>query len=693
MGKRKDPARKKNPKAVKAESAGDESSFLSRNKREALVLALLPVFLYLSSVSFGFALDDKIVIEENQFVREGIGGIGKILATETLAGFIGEQQNVVAGSRYRPLSLVSFAIEYELYGLSPAMSHLINVLLYSATCLVLFRFFSMFTRGESENPWYFRLPFVATLLFALHPLHSEVVANIKSRDEILALLFSLAALLLIFRYDRDKDPKFLALGGLSFLLALLGKENAITFLAVAPLTILIFTKLNARAFAIAMAPLAISTALYLFLRYQVLGFLLFAGTEEATELMNNPFVDASIGERYGTIFYTWGLYLKLLIFPHPLTHDYYPYHVPLVGLADLRAIIPLTLYLAMASFAVLKIRKGNIASWSILFFLATFSIASNLFFPLGTFMNERFMYMPSVGFCLLLAWILTQKIPAWLDAKPNLFKVIPVVFKAAPVVSRAIPIGLAAVFALGFSLKTLARVPDWKDDDSLTRSSAEVSVGSARSNCFMGFSLYLASLEEQDDARRQELLDEAMFYVDRSLKIHPSYRDALNVHAGVLSSRYSLDGDIDALLDGFFQMLTNNKPPHIDEFLFWLNEQELHQEKLVDFYLRAGHEYHFQKLNDDFEAEKYLTFGYRVAPDNLLILEALGDFWLTRGNAPETLMARRDAYKALKFAEEGIGFDSAHGKFYEIAAEAHERLGDPAKADLMRQQASQISLP
>jgi tetratricopeptide (TPR) repeat protein len=670
---------KKSPKAADVEAEGYRASFLLRHKWEALILILLPLLLYLSSVSFGFVLDDKLVIEENRFVQEGINGIGKILSSDFWIGYSGEQPNIATGPRYRPLSLVSFSIEYQLYGLNPAMSHLINVLLYSVTCLVLFRFFSMFTRGETERPWYFRLPFVATLLFALHPLHSEVVANIKGRDEILALLFSLAALLLIFRYDRSKNPMFLALGGLSFLLALLAKENAITFLAVAPLTIFFFTKVKVRAFAIAMAPLAVSTAVYLFLRYQVVDFLLLGGSEEVTELMNNPFVDASVGERYGTIFYTWGLYLKLLIFPHPLTHDYYPYHVPLVGLADPRAIIPLILYLAMAAFAVLKFRKWNIASRAILFFLATFSIVSNLFFPMGTFMNERFMYMPSVGFCLVLAWILTRKMPVWLGARPFL--------------SRAIPVGIAAVFVLGFSLKTFARVPDWKDADSLNRAGVKVSTGSARSNCFMGYSLYKASLEEQDDARKQELLDEAEFYLDRSLKIYPSYRDALNVYAGVLSSRYLLDGEIDALLDGFFQILTNNKPPHVDDILNWLNDQERHQEELANFYFRAGYEYYFQKLKNDAEAEKYLGFGYRVAPDNVLILEALGNFWLVRGDAHDTLKARRDVYMALKYAEEGIGFDPAYGKFYEIAAEAYEKLGDPANANLMRQQASQLNLP
>jgi len=162
---------KQNPKAADAEAAGNKASFLLRHRREALVLTLLPLLLYLSSVGFGFVLDDKIVIEENQFVLQGAQGIGKILGSESLAGYIGEQQSLVAGFRYRPLSVVSFAIEHEWYGLKPAMSHLINVLLYGATCLLLFRFFSAFVREEEEGPWYFKLPFVAAVLFALHPLH------------------------------------------------------------------------------------------------------------------------------------------------------------------------------------------------------------------------------------------------------------------------------------------------------------------------------------------------------------------------------------------------------------------------------------------------------------------------------------------------------------------------------------------
>jgi len=646
------------------------AAFWRGHRREAVLLFLVPVLLYIESVSFGFVLDDKIVIQENRFVAQGVAGFGKILTTESLAGYIGEHPALVPGSRYRPLSMLSFALEHEVYGLKPGMSHLINVLLYALTILLLFRFFASSVPANEQQPWYLGLPFLAALLFALHPLHSEVVANIKGRDEILALLFSLSTLLLTYRYVATRRMRLLAWSGLAFLLALLAKENAITFLAVVPLSVFIFTRARARTLAAAIVPLAISTLVFLLMRYQAVGHLGLGDSAPPAELMNNPFLEASTSERYGTVFYTWGLYLKLLFFPHPLTHDYYPYQIPLIELGDPRAIVPLIVYLAMASYALLNLRRGNLAAWSVLFFLATFSIASNLFFPIGTFMNERFMYIPSVGFCLWLAWILSQRLPAWLNARPRLWR------RAPPVI--------AGVFAFGFGFQTLARVPDWKDDTSLNRAAVAVSSGSARANCFMGYSLYEAALEEPDESHKRELLDEAERYLNRSLAIYPLYAEALNVYAGVLAARYLLDDDIDALLAGFYEIATRNEPPQFGEFLSWLNAQNRHPEALAHFYYEVGYEYFFEQRRDEAQAKRYLEMGHRVAPNDPLLLEALGTFWLERRGDDGELEARRDAYLALKYADEGIALDPTNPKFREIAAGAYEKLGDSANAERMR---------
>ncbi|HXV36088.1 MAG TPA: DUF1736 domain-containing protein, partial [Myxococcota bacterium] len=414
------------------------SAVLGGAKRwELAVLAALPLLLYLPTLEFGYVLDDKIAVEENAFVQQGIRGIGAIFGSESFAGFVGEQPSRLVGARYRPLSLATFALEHELYGLNASRSHLINVVLYAVTTLVVYRFFRALVSGRASDRGFARLPFLAALLFALHPLHSEVVANIKGRDEILALLLSLASVLALLRFARQRSAAALALSGSSFLLALLAKENAITFLAVAPLTLFVFTEARPRRLGAAMLPLIAAGLLYLALRYHALGFALLGDGAESADLMNNPFLEASTAQRYGTIFYTWGVYLKLLLFPHPLTHDYYPYQIPLVGIADARAIAPLVAFLAMLAGGVALLRGRGIAAWSLLYFLATFSIVSNLFFSVGTFMNERFLFMPSVGFCLLLAWILLSKLPGWLGAWPRL--------------ARRAPLAIAALFALGFA--------------------------------------------------------------------------------------------------------------------------------------------------------------------------------------------------------------------------------------------------
>ena len=197
--------------------------------------------------------------------------------------------------------------------------------------------------------------------------------------------------------------------GLSFFLALLSKENSLTFLAVLPLTLFFFTKYKAKDYLLAIIPLVLSAAVFLFLRRIVTGH---SGTSLENDLMNNPFVEMTIPQKYATILYTLGLYIKLLIFPYPLTSDYYPYHIPIINPGSWRAIIPLAIYVLMIAWMIFRIPRKNLASFCFLYFLITLSIVSNILFPVGAFMSERFLYMPSLAFCILLgagfSWLLNH---------------------------------------------------------------------------------------------------------------------------------------------------------------------------------------------------------------------------------------------------------------------------------------------
>ena len=203
---------------------------------------------YGNTLKLNYAFDDMIVITGNQFTKAGFSGIPDIFTTDLFTGFRGKDKNMVAGGRYRPLSIVTFAVEYQFFGANPMVSHLINIILLFLTGILLYRVFLqlLVLKGIPPDPrkWYISVPFLATLFFIGHPVHTEAVANIKGRDEILSLLLVLVALKLILDYLAKNKLQNIVLAGTSFFLALLSKENAITFLVIIPMTIWFFTKFS-----------------------------------------------------------------------------------------------------------------------------------------------------------------------------------------------------------------------------------------------------------------------------------------------------------------------------------------------------------------------------------------------------------------------------------------------------------------
>lgn len=574
MAKKKKPSKSKtqNKTIANTQEAVSESDGVSLASRllPLVFLAAIAIGTYWSSLDFEYVLDDKIVLSENDFVQAGWDGLSDIFSKESFTGYLGSQQDLVVGARYRPLSIATFAIEFAYFGLDPYVGHMGNIILYALTAMVLFITLSHFF-PDRKRKWYIGVPFIAALLFVLHPLHTEVVANIKSRDEIMAFLFALLTLNVLLKYAVNRKWPLLVLAPLLFFLALLSKENALTFLAVIPLSLFVFTKAKWKQIGLMSAPLLISALAFIAIRYQVIGYLLDSG-KEVTGLLNNPFLEATPGEKYATIFYTLGLYLKLLLYPHPLTHDYYPYHIPLMSWGDVRVILSVALYMLMGLFAIKAIRKRSVSAWAILYFLFTLSIVSNLFFPIGTFMNERFVYMSSFGFVTLLAYFLIVQLPAML---PKL--------KWIPAAGWA----LILVCLLGYGYKTIDRIPAWENEYELNLAASTVSVNSARANQFMGYSLYVKSNETSDREEKRQYLDRATGHIDKAIAIYPTYSEANNAKAGLLAGYYQLDRDLDKLLDGFYLIQTRKLVPFVDVYMDYL-EDRADRRKLNDFYRRLG---------------------------------------------------------------------------------------------------------
>lgn len=602
----------------------------------SLILMALSFALYGMSIGYGYLLDDQMVIWENQYVQQGFAGLRKIFASDSFMGYFKEQKFLLEGGRYRPLSLATFAVEVALFGKDkPAIGHFFNIVLYGLTAIVLFRVLLRLFPIAEGGRWYFSLAFIGALLFVVHPLHVESVANIKGRDEILALLGSLYALYAALKYADNKGGGWLLVSAVSLLLAMLAKENALTFVAVIPLTVWFFGKGSDGRTAAVAWPLLLAALFFILIRYRALGYMLNHG-QSMNDLMNNPFLGMTGGEKTATIFMTLGWYVKLLFIPHPLTHDYYPYHVPKVGWTDWRALASLALYAGMGAWALWQVGKRKLPAYTILFWLLTLSIVSNLFVSVGTFMNERFIYMPSVAFCILVAWFFARKLPAWIKEKAD----------APNIVGGMVLLAAVALFAV----LTVLRVPAWEDEMSLNKAAIEVSPNSARAHCFYVTALYKGKYQNEKNLTvKGPLVDTMEYHINRSLEIYPDYSSALIMKSAVAAGRFELDNQLDKLFHEFEYVLekipyNTNVRTFVDQYLDYLNGSS--PDKYMAFCYRVGYEFYFKKKNDPKTGLHFIEFALKRQMNDIRTFESAAEIYQALGDTAKANEMRAAAAAA-----------------------------------------------
>jgi tetratricopeptide (TPR) repeat protein len=476
---------------------------------------------YLNTVFHDFTQDDAIVIYDNMFTTQGVKGIPGLFKYDTFYGFFKEEgkANLVSGGRYRPLTPAMFAVEYSLVGKSPLLGHFLNILLYGFLCFVIYKTLVLLLSFSYNSEKYLNFCLIATLLYAVHPLHTEVVANIKGRDEIISMLAGIGALFFVLKgYDRQKKSDFIIAAILIFL-GLLSKENTITFLAVIPLSLYFFRNVSLTGAVMKSIWLWPSVILFLIIRTSVLG-LDMGGTP--MELMNNPFIKLagetyvpfSGGEKLATIIFILGKYLALLIFPHPLTHDYYPRHIDIMTFSNPYVLLSTAIYIAMIYFAWKGWRDKKIYSFAILYFLATTSIISNIVFPIGTNMSERFMFMPSLGFTILIAYLFVE-------------------FLYSKISKKGVMI-LTSILCLLFSAKTFTRNMVWKNDFTLFTTDVKTSTKSAKVLNAAGGALTVEAQNEKDPVKKRKMNEDAVRYLNEAVKVHPTYKNAYLIRGNAL---------------------------------------------------------------------------------------------------------------------------------------------------------------
>ena len=463
------------PAAPDATAPAAIPAFFHNIRLQTLLFFGAAFLLYANSLTHGFVLDDNALITQNVLTSKGFAGLPQIFSSDMFYGFAQSElsKEMVTGGRYRPVSQAIFAVVFQFFGTQPFVYHLITVLLYALTCAVLYR---ALLRLFGWAGYGLLLVWMTTLLFVVHPIHTEVANNVKSCDEILALLFSLLTLNFALRAFEKNNWKWALAAGLTFLLACFSKENAVVFTVLIPLAIWMKMKQESQFsdtsqhIAWICLPLWISFLVFFIVRGIVLDWS-FGSLQ--MNVINNPFVKYtgtswvffSPGEKFATIFYTMGKYVQLLFFPHPLTTDYYPRHIAIKTFADWEVWWSVLVNLLPLGYAVWGLAKGKIGPvvFGICFYFSTIFLVSNILFPTGVNMAERFAFMPSVGFCLAIAGAICHG----------------VTFRKFATFGK-LALLIFCIVCLAFAARTFVRNFDFTDSKTLLFKDVQVSANSTK---------------------------------------------------------------------------------------------------------------------------------------------------------------------------------------------------------------------
>lgn len=480
---------------------------------QALILVLVTILVYANTMGHKYAVDDYVVIVENDFTQKGFAGIFDHLTQDSFTGYFKTNKDLLSGGRYRPLSLITFAIEYQFFKKSPEISHVINVLFYGLLIFVLWKFLSeQIFRSRKD------IAFWITLLFAVHPIHTEVVANIKGRDEILSMLLLIYSTMKYFEYLRSKSRNILlvVVSLFTFFLALLAKENGFTWIVIFPITLYCFTRLSTGKILTHTLGYVATLVLYFIVRTSLTGGV-FTG-KGSTDIMNNPYVLVqNIGEKYATIIFILGKYLKLLFLPYPLSWDYSYNQIPYTNFTNPITLVSLIVLTGILGYGFYRLPKRDPVAYGILFYYFSVFISSNILVNIGAFMAERFLFQASLGFCIVLGILIIKS--EYLFSKIGLQK---------SLVNKIVT-SVIVVLILIWGVMTFQRNFIWYSNETLyihdtktvpNSAKALLAAGEAETHLANDSTLGIPANE------RPKHYQIALDYFNKALKIYPDYNDA-----------------------------------------------------------------------------------------------------------------------------------------------------------------------
>ncbi|PKP20308.1 MAG: hypothetical protein CVU05_09420 [Bacteroidetes bacterium HGW-Bacteroidetes-21] len=478
-----------------------------RNPYIYILFFALSLLLYGNSIRNGYALDDEFVVRNNTLVQQGAAGIPEIFTSPYYA-------SKEWSFGYRPLTKATYALEYELYGENLFMHHLINVLLYIICACLIFYVFSVFFDGKISA--YFWM--LVTLLFIAHPVHTEVVASLKNREEILCLIFSLLSFSSFFKFIDRKSVLGLLSGLIFLILAFLSKQTAVVMVLLIPAMFIIREMMRGNSWPSVFRSYRVYIILLLglivtYVFFKIPQWFLPAEQVDLLSFENPLHVDNNYSNSFFLAFYSLWIYIKLLVFPHPLLYYYGMYVIPEPSLSNIVIWISFIVSGVLLTYSLLKIRKSPVFALGLSIIFLSLLPFVNIFIPLNGIVAERMLFLPVLGYAIIIVWLLyllNKSLLANNNMKGKRTIMVWVIF-------------MGLIFT--FSGKTISRNKDWKSSPILFNADMPYLDASVKANDIYATAVFDEVYKQVTAGKKVKDMEKKLMTIvhhyERTLELYP----------------------------------------------------------------------------------------------------------------------------------------------------------------------------
>lgn len=667
----------------------------------AILLAALAFMQYSNTFKHRFVLDDHGIIKNNKITKTAPSweNTKVIFSTPLRKGDFSDLEN----SLYRPFTKLVFNLEWWLFDADQDMFgaahkfHVVNVLLYALTCMFMF----LVLYHAFRKNWI--IPFFATLLFAVHPMHAETVANIKSGDEVLSLLGVLIALRCLQLFLSSNKWIWLIPAVIGYLIGSFSKESTVVAVAIIPLFLYFFHQVPLKKNLIFSSLFMVCSLFFIYARHASLSgypkphptsvmdnYLVACDDSLKADMLRTqpgvPLNDSSTSfklksavNRFPSALTTLGYYVYKFIYPAVLSCDYsYASLKPLDQDTMIYFVLSVILFGGMLYYIIRYRKRKDGVSFGFIWFFISISITSNIVFLIGTSFGERLFFMPSLGLCLSLVtalYMFSKPVDAEVPNHPGALKRFPLLT------------GLVLVLSILFAGKTWSRNGDWKSDFKLFSRDIENFPNSTHLLFYMGNHLsgnerkeVLTDEMTQLGYNPQQIADsvakesaKSIEYFTRSLSIFPALpSDGYNQLGKAYFNRGNLDSALTYYMRAYKEDSTNGifinniGTVYYNRGMALLSQQKPQEAVpllMQSFpYFRRAHDR--DTTESDFMNNIGCVYGTLNQPDSAI-------YWFEKALAKDSLDLTSVSFLSMTWKTKG---DSAKAFYYQQKADAVRRI-------------------